>query len=92
VVTAADVDTAVFRIAMGLAKKALIADSIGAVIDPLFAGHASLGLYGAWVAVLGQHFRIYFDFSGTRTSRSGRRCSWASGCPRTSTRPTPPGA
>jgi alginate O-acetyltransferase complex protein AlgI len=64
VVTAADVDTAVFRIAMGLAKKVLIADSIGAVIDPLFAGHASLGLYGAWVAVLGQHFRIYFDFSG----------------------------
>jgi D-alanyl-lipoteichoic acid acyltransferase DltB (MBOAT superfamily) len=62
--TAADVDTAVFRIAMGLAKKALVADSIGAVIDPLFAGHASLGLYGAWVAVLGQHFRIYFDFSG----------------------------
>ena len=37
--TAADVDAAVFRIAMGLAKKALVADSIGAVIDPLFASH-----------------------------------------------------
>lgn len=62
--TSAEIDAAVFRIAMGLAKKALVADSIGAVVDPLFAGHASLGLYGAWVAVLGQHFRVYFDFSG----------------------------
>ena len=62
--TAGEIDTAVFRIAMGLAKKALVADSIGVVVDPLFAGHASLGLAGAWVAVLGQHFRVYFDFSG----------------------------
>jgi D-alanyl-lipoteichoic acid acyltransferase DltB (MBOAT superfamily) len=62
--TADAIDTAVFRIAMGLAKKALVADSIGAVVDPLFADHRSLGLAGAWVAVLGQHFRVYFDFSG----------------------------
>lgn len=63
-ITAADVDTAVYRIAMGLAKKVLVADQIAAVVDPLFAGHASLGLAGAWLAVLGQHFRVYFDFSG----------------------------
>ncbi|MET0555692.1 MAG: MBOAT family O-acyltransferase [Vicinamibacteria bacterium] len=62
--TADVIDTAVFRIAMGLAKKVLIADSIAIVVEPLFEGHASLGLAAAWVAVLGQHFRVYFDFSG----------------------------
>lgn len=62
--TARDVDAAVFLIGMGLAKKALIADSLGVVVDPLFGDYGSLGLFGAWVAVLGQHFRIYFDFSG----------------------------
>ena len=59
-----EVDTAVFRIALGLAKKLLIADSLGAVVDPLFADAGSLRLAGAWVAVLGQHFRVYLDFSG----------------------------
>jgi len=54
----------VFNIAMGLAKKLLIADPLGAVIDPLFAAWGSLGFWGAWLAVLGYHFRVYFDFSG----------------------------
>jgi D-alanyl-lipoteichoic acid acyltransferase DltB (MBOAT superfamily) len=61
---AADIDAAVFRIAMGLGKKVLIADAIGTVVDPLFSDHAGLRLGAAWVAVLGQHFRMYFDFSG----------------------------
>jgi alginate O-acetyltransferase complex protein AlgI len=53
-----------FNIAMGLAKKVLIADPLGAVIDPLFGAHATLGFWGAWLAVLGYHFRVYYDFSG----------------------------
>jgi alginate O-acetyltransferase complex protein AlgI len=54
----------VFNVAMGLAKKLLIADPLGVVIDPLFGAHGSLGFWGAWLAVLGYHFRVYFDFSG----------------------------
>jgi alginate O-acetyltransferase complex protein AlgI len=54
----------VFNVAMGLAKKLLIADPLGAVVDPLFGAHATLGSWGAWLAVLGYHFRVYFDFSG----------------------------
>ena len=54
----------VFNIAMGLAKKLLIADALGVVIDPLFGAYGALGFWGAWLAVLGYHFRVYFDFSG----------------------------
>ena len=58
------VELGVFNVAMGLAKKLLIADPLGAVVDPLFAGWGSLQFFGAWLAVLGNHFRLYFDFSG----------------------------
>ena len=54
----------VFNIAMGLAKKVLIADPLGLVTDPLFASHQDLGFWGAWTATLGHHFRVYLDFSG----------------------------
>jgi alginate O-acetyltransferase complex protein AlgI len=53
-----------FNIAMGLAKKVLIADPLGVVIDPLFGSYQTLGFWGAWLATLGYHFRVYFDFSG----------------------------
>src|SRR5262249_10187697 len=53
-----------FNLALGLAKKLVIADWIGQVIDPLWRDQASLGFWGAWVAVTGYHFQLYFDFSG----------------------------
>lgn len=53
-----------FNLALGLAKKLVIADWIGQVIDPLWRDHAGLGVWGAWLAVVGYHFRLYFDFSG----------------------------
>ncbi|MEQ1932158.1 MAG: MBOAT family protein [Parvularculaceae bacterium] len=53
--------------AMGLAKKALIADPIARAIDPIYAA-AALGdpLTGAaaWAAMIGYTLQIYFDFSG----------------------------
>ncbi len=52
------------NVALGLAKKVVIADWIGQVIDPLWGAHAGLGVSGAWLAVVGYHFRLYFDFSG----------------------------
>jgi alginate O-acetyltransferase complex protein AlgI len=58
------VDTAVFLIAIGLAKKVIIADSIATVIEPLFADPERMRLGAAWTAVLGQHLRVYFDFAG----------------------------
>ena len=54
----------VFNLALGLAKKLVIADWIGQVIDPLWGNAAGLGVWGAWLAVVGYHFQLYFDFSG----------------------------
>lgn len=52
------------RLALGLAKKILIADQIGMVINPMLAQYHDLQLVDAWLAVLGYHFQIYYDFSG----------------------------
>ena len=48
---------------VGLAKKTLVADPLGAAIEPLFANYERLGL-DAWIAVLGYAYQLYFDFSG----------------------------
>ena len=53
-----------FNLALGLCKKLVIADGIGQVIDPLWRDHTGLGFRGAWLAVVGYHFQLYFDFSG----------------------------
>jgi alginate O-acetyltransferase complex protein AlgI len=53
-----------FFIACGCSKKLLIADSLAPDVNRLFAGHAHLGLTGAWLAALGYSLQLYFDFSG----------------------------
>lgn len=53
------------RFIIGLAKKVLIADSLGAVADQVFALPAdSLEISTAWLGLLAYSFQIYFDFSG----------------------------
>ena len=53
--------------AVGLAKKLLIADPIGGVVDPIYAaaaaGHA-LSAAEAWAAAWCYLIQLYFDFSG----------------------------
>jgi alginate O-acetyltransferase complex protein AlgI len=61
---AARFELGVFNFSLGLAKKLVIADWIARVIDPLWGDPAGLGIWGAWLAVVGYHFRLYFDFSG----------------------------
>ena len=61
---AARFELGLFNVSVGLAKKLVIADWIARVIDPLWADPAALGVWGAWLAVVGYHFRLYFDFSG----------------------------
>jgi alginate O-acetyltransferase complex protein AlgI len=52
------------RFALGLTKKAVIADPVGAVANAAFGagGHPSFGT--AWVGALAYTVQIYFDFSG----------------------------
>jgi len=50
--------------AIGMLKKVLIADTIAAVINPLWNDPAHLSTATAWLCVLGYTYQIYFDFSG----------------------------
>jgi alginate O-acetyltransferase complex protein AlgI len=49
---------------IGLAKKTLIADRIGNLIDPLLGQTIELDMIRGWLALLGYAMQIYFDFSG----------------------------
>jgi alginate O-acetyltransferase complex protein AlgI len=53
----------VFLFALGLAKKVLIADSVGPLVDAVYAQDAP-GLAASWLAAVGYSVQIYFDFSG----------------------------
>ncbi len=50
--------------AIGMAQKMLIADTIAAIIDPVFKNVSSLGSAGAWLLMLGYSYQLYFDFAG----------------------------
>jgi alginate O-acetyltransferase complex protein AlgI len=54
----------VLLILLGLFKKAVIADHLAIVIDPVFAHPASFGSQALWLASLGYAVQIYCDFSG----------------------------
>lgn len=50
---------------LGLVKKALLADTLGAyAVDPVFAAAGAYGSGAAWLAVLAYAVQIYCDFSG----------------------------
>jgi alginate O-acetyltransferase complex protein AlgI len=54
------------RFVVGLAKKALLANSIGALWDTQLAAQSAgtLTVLGGWLGLLAFGFQIYFDFSG----------------------------
>lgn len=49
---------------IGLSKKILIADPLGAVVDTVHRPDFMLTTYSAWLAAWSYSFQIYFDFSG----------------------------
>jgi alginate O-acetyltransferase complex protein AlgI len=49
---------------IGLVEKVIVADTFAALVDPALARYATLSTLGAWAAVLGYTFQLYFDFSG----------------------------
>lgn len=53
------------RFVAGLAKKVLLANSIGALWDTISALPASeMSVAAAWLGIIAFAFQIYFDFSG----------------------------
>jgi alginate O-acetyltransferase complex protein AlgI len=55
----------IFRFIIGLAKKVLIANQVGAFADYAFTLPADrLGTFAAWTGLVSYTLQIYFDFSG----------------------------
>ncbi|WP_199431512.1 MBOAT family O-acyltransferase [Qaidamihabitans albus] len=53
------------RFALGLCKKAIIADSIGPMVDACFATPSNEMTFAiAWLGAIGYTLQLYFDFSG----------------------------
>ncbi|MFK8049119.1 MAG: MBOAT family protein [Halioglobus sp.] len=62
-----DIGVGLTLLIIGLFKKVVMADSIGAMVDPVFEASAqgqTLHTIDAWVATVGFSFQMYFDFSG----------------------------
>jgi alginate O-acetyltransferase complex protein AlgI len=54
-----------FRFIIGLAKKVLIANVLGAEVDRIFAlGPMNITTPTAWIGIVAYSFQIYYDFSG----------------------------
>lgn len=54
-----------YQFVLGLSKKVLIANHMGAYADEIFGmDYNSLGTATAWAGILAYTFQIYFDFSG----------------------------
>ena len=51
------------RFILGMAKKVLVADIVGGVVDAIYASSA-VDARLAWIGVIGYAIQIYFDFSG----------------------------
>ncbi len=49
---------------VGLAKKVIIADQMGAMWNSMLATTSPNGIIGNWVGITGYTLQIYFDFSG----------------------------
>jgi alginate O-acetyltransferase complex protein AlgI len=53
-----------YRVAIGLAKKYIVADSMTLLTQPILTPGAPYGPFDYWVGILAYAAKIYFDFSG----------------------------
>ncbi|MDD4148716.1 MAG: MBOAT family protein [Bacteroidales bacterium] len=54
-----------YRFIIGLSKKVLIANTLGATVDVIFATPVeNIGTLASWLGIIAYSFQIYFDFSG----------------------------
>ncbi len=59
-----DISCGLNRIALGLAKKVLIADSLSTIADSFLGNIGGSTMLGAWYGVIAYSMQVYFDFSG----------------------------
>ncbi len=63
-VTTADFSEGVMRFVVGLGKKVLLANQMGAVWSEIYALGGDISALMAWTGAIAYTFQIYFDFSG----------------------------
>lgn len=63
-VTTADFSEGIMRFVVGLGKKVLLANQIGAVWSEIYALGGDVSALMAWTGAIAYTFQIYFDFSG----------------------------
>ena len=61
--TLEDLSSGVFRFAVGLGKKVILANQIGALYTEI-SGMSDISVATAWLGAIAYSFQIYFDFSG----------------------------
>lgn len=59
-----DIAAGLYAITAGVAKKVLLADNLGAVVDSGWERLANLSAPDAWLVILGYTLQLYLDFSG----------------------------
>lgn len=59
-----DFAAAFYAIASGMAKKVLLADNLGTVVNSGWSHLDQLSAPAAWLVILGYTLQLYFDFSG----------------------------
>lgn len=72
--SAVDFAAGLYAISLGMAKKVLLADPLGAVVANGWALGADRTAPAAWIVILGYTLQLYLDFSGY--------CDIATGCAR----------
>lgn len=60
-----------YAIGVGLAKKVLLADNLGVIVDNGWARLGDLSAPAAWLVILGYTLQLYLDFSGYCDIASG---------------------
>ncbi len=69
-----DTAAGLYAIGLGLAKKVLLADNLGVLVNNGWNSLSELTALTAWCVILGYTLQLYFDFSGY--------CDLAAGCAR----------
>lgn len=59
-----DFAAAAYAIALGMSKKVLLADNLGALVDAGWRHPGELSAPAAWLVILGYTLQLYLDFSG----------------------------
>ena len=62
--TMEDTAAGCFRFAVGLGKKALLADTLAGLVAGIWGDLSELTVLGAWLGLVGYALQLYFDFSG----------------------------